>query len=149
MGEELDRIEIVQIQMVKEATLNYTGQTISNPDMASEIVRNFLGCKDREVFGSLCVDTKNVPTNISTISIGSLNSTTVHPREVYKTAILSNAAGIIIFHNHPSGNPEPSQTDIDITKRIADAGDILGISLLDHIILGDSQYVSFKEKMLL
>jgi len=78
--------------------------------------------------------------------IGSLNLSIVHPREVMKPAILSNAAGVIVGHNHPSGNPEPSQEDIQVTKKLVEAGKIIGIEVFDHIILGDEKFVSLKEK---
>lgn len=92
------------------------------------------------------MDTKNQPTAINTCHIGSLNASIVHPREVMKPAILSNAASILIGHNHPSGQPEPSQEDINVTRRLKDAGKLMGIDLLDHIVMGDDSFVSLKEK---
>lgn len=94
----------------------------------------------------MCLDTKNQPTNISTVHIGSLNASIVHPREVMKTAIPSNAASIICCHPHPSGEPTPSSEDIDVTERLAEVGKIIGIELLDHIILGEDKFISLKEK---
>lgn len=94
----------------------------------------------------MCLDTKNQPTNISTVHIGSLNATIVHPREVMKTAILSNSASIICCHPHPSGDPTPSPEDVEVTERLAEVGKIIGIELLDHIIMGDSTFISLKEK---
>ena len=81
------------------------------------------------------MNTKNEPTNITVVSVGSLNKAIVHPREVFKTAILSNAASIMAFHNHPSGDPNPSKEDINITLRLKECGKIMGIELLDHIII--------------
>jgi DNA repair protein RadC len=86
---------------------------------------------------------------IENISIGGLNSSVVHPREVFCTAIKKSACSVIAVHNHPSGNPAPSQSDIDITRRLMEAGDLLGIKVLDHLIIGDGVYVSLKETMLL
>ena len=149
MSEEFKSIDVVRIQMVKELSMEYRGKPITNPKDASDMVKEFLGKRDRECFGVICADTKNQPTHISIVSIGSLNSSIVHPREVFKPAILSNAASIIIFHNHPSGNVEPSQSDLEITKRIAEASHIININLLDHIIVGDESYLSMKEKLLL
>lgn len=83
------------------------------------------------------------------VSKGNLNSSIVHPREIFKRAVLNNAASIICMHNHPSGDPTPSQNDIDITKRIDEAGELMGIPLLDHVIIGDGTYISLKEKMLI
>ena len=96
-----------------------------------------------------CLDMKNQPTSISVVSIGSLNSAIVHPREVYKTAILSNAASIIIAHNHPSGIVDPSHEDITLTNRLDEAGKIIGIKLLDHLIIGYGNFYSFKEEGML
>lgn len=95
----------------------------------------------------LCLDSKNQPTAINTVSIGCLNSSIVHPREVFKVAILSNSASIIVYHNHPSGDIKPSKDDINITQRLKESGKILGIDLIDHIIVGSNEmYYSFKEK---
>ena len=84
-----------------------------------------------------CLDTKNEPTNISVVSVGTLNKAIVHRREVFKTAILSNAASIVAYHNHPSNDTGPSQQDIQLTHRLVEAGELLGIKLLDHLIIGD------------
>jgi DNA repair protein RadC len=83
------------------------------------------------------------------VSIGPLNQSIVHPREVFKTACLSNAAAIILIHQHPTGDPSPSQEDLSITRRLKEAGEIMGIKVLDHIIIGDGQYLSFVERGLL
>jgi len=109
----------------------------------------FIGDYDREALVVLTFDTKNKINSITVASIGSLNSSIVHPREVFKTAILSNSASIIIGHNHPSGDPSPSKEDISITSRLKECGKILGIELLDHVIIGDNNYISLKEKGLL
>ena len=105
---------------------------------------------DREKFVVACLDTKKQPVNISVVSIGSVNSVIVHPREVFKIAVLSNASSIICFHNHPSGNINPSGEDENITRRLKECGEILGIGLLDHIIVGDRDtYFSFKENCMM
>ena len=101
---------------------------------------------DREQFIIACLNTKNEPTNISVVSVGSLNKAIVHPREVFKTATLSNAASIMAFHNHPSGETTPSQQDIQVTNRLYEAGELLSIKLLDHLIIGDGTFTSLKEK---
>jgi len=103
----------------------------------------------QERFILLCLDIKNKLVNYSMISQGSLTSSIVHPREVLKPAILSNAASVIFVHNHPSGDPEPSVDDIEITKRLTKAFEICGISVLDHIIIGQNEYYSFRNKVLL
>ena len=98
----------------------------------------------QEVFGILILNTKHKIVAVHEISRGTLNASIVHPREVFKPAILHNAAAIICFHNHPSGDPKPSKEDIEITKRLVEAGKILGIEVLDHIIVSDEGYTSLK-----
>lgn len=140
------RVDIVSVRLVKETSLLYKNRSIRSPEDGYDLFKQFLGELDREYFVIMCLDVKNQPTAINICHIGSLNSSIVHPREVMKTAILSNAASVIVCHNHPSGNPEPSQEDIHVTKRLKDVGDLLGISLLDHIILGDDCFTSLKNK---
>lgn len=149
MTEKTKRIDIVSIQMIKESSLRYQYRKISNPEDVKPLVIQFIGDKDREHFGVICLDTKNQPTHIMTVSIGTLNSSMVHPREVFKAAILSNSASVILFHNHPSGNPEPSITDNEITRRLVEAGEIIGIKVIDHVIIGDDKFLSMKEKMMI
>ncbi len=100
---------------------------------------------DREEFIALHLNAKNTIVSYEIVSIGTLSSSLVHPREVFKAAILSNAASIILCHNHPSGDPDPSKEDLNLTKRLAEAGKLLGIEVLDHVIFGASNYYSLKE----
>ena len=93
----------------------------------------------------MCLTTKHRVIAYHEVSRGILDSTLVHPREVFRAAILANAAGIVAGHNHPSGDPTPSPDDIALTRRLAAAGEVLGVPLLDHIIVGDGRYYSFKE----
>ncbi len=146
MSNVAKRINIVSIKMVKESSFLYQTRTISSPKDAYEMIRDQLKDLDREQFIIACLNTKNEPTNISVVAVGSLNKAIVHPREVFKTAILSNAANVIAFHNHPSGDTEPSQQDIQLTNRLYEAGELLGIKLLDHLIIGDGTFTSLKEK---
>lgn len=139
-------VKVVSIQMVREKNLYYDNKRITSPEDAYRIMKDFIGSLDREVFVVACLNNKNEITNISIVHMGSLNQSLVHPREVFKTAILSNSASIICGHNHPSGDPTPSREDIEVTKRLEEAGQILGIDVLDHIIVGDERYVSLKEK---
>ena len=140
------RVDIVSLKVVKESSVLYETRKITNPYDAFRLVKNFLENSDREKFVVACLDTKNQPVNIQVVSIGSLNSAIVHPREVFKIAVLSNASSIICFHNHPSGNINPSGEDENITRRLKECGEILGIGLVDHIIVGDrDRYFSFKE----
>ncbi|WP_342544469.1 JAB domain-containing protein [Lysinibacillus sp. FSL W7-1291] len=139
------RVDIVSVKLVKEANILYKNGRIRSPRDCYELFKEFLGEVDREYFVVMCLDVKNQPTNISVVHIGSLNASIVHPREVLKTAILSNAASIICCHPHPSGDPTPSQEDIEVTNRLVEASLIVGVEMLDHIVLGDDSYVSMKE----
>ena len=99
---------------------------------------------DREHFIAVYLDRKGKSNAACTISIGGISETLVHPREVFKPAILASAASIVLIHNHPSGDPSPSPDDIKLTKRLVEVGEILGIEVLDHIIIGVNNYVSLK-----
>lgn len=99
----------------------------------------------KEMFIELCLDTKNQILKEEVISVGSLNANVVHPREVFKLALTESAAHIIVAHNHPSGDPAPSREDIEITKKLVETGNIMGIIVLDHVIIGDGRHFSMKE----
>lgn len=120
--------------------------TVRSPEDAVKAVRNKLKGKKREHFIALSLDTRNHLIGIHIISIGSLDSSIVHPREVFKEAITSSAASVIFVHNHPSGDPTPSDDDIKLTKRLVDVGEIMGIEVLDHIIICDTCYSSMKSR---
>ena len=111
--------------------------TFLMPDMSSLLQENFV---------TLFLNVKNQIIHQQTIFIGSLNASIVHPREIFREAVKRSAASIICAHNHPSGNPSPSPEDIDVTNRLQEAGLIIGIELLDHVIIGDHQFISLKEK---
>jgi DNA repair protein RadC len=119
----------------------------SPEDVAAE-VRSELKGKKKEHFLVLCLDTRNRLINHKLVSVGSLDTSIVHPREVFNEAITSCAASVIFAHNHPSGDPEPSKEDVELTKRLAKAGEIMGIDVLDHIIVCDRSYVSLKARNL-
>lgn len=132
-------ISIYRIQLVK-ASRKFKGAYADSPGAVSKIMRQYLSGADREHFVVLLLNAKLQVTGINTVSIGSLNNTCVHPREVFKPAILANASSVILAHNHPSGDATPSEEDILLTKRLRDAGEILGIEVVDHIIVGDYLY---------
>jgi DNA repair protein RadC len=116
--------------------------------VASDVADAFaaiLGDECSEVFGMLCLSTKRRVIAYHEISRGSLDSTLVHPREVFKAAILANASAIVFAHNHPSGDPTPSPDDLALTSRLVSAGTVLGIDVLDHVIIGDGRWVSLAE----
>ncbi|MHB1654141.1 MAG: RadC family protein [Desulfitobacteriaceae bacterium] len=146
----LEKVNVVSIQLVKEKSLTYGSKQINCPGDAAIIAEGFLAGVDREHFVVICLDTKNNVNALNTVSVGTLNSSLVHPREVFKAAILANSNGIILTHNHPSGDPTPSREDVEITKRLVEAGTIMGIEVMDHVVLGDSgRYVSLKERGLM
>jgi len=122
--------------------------TVKSPEDVVKTARNLLKGKKREHFLVICLDTRNHLIKTSTVSIGSLDCSIVHPREVFKDAISSSAASVIFIHNHPSGDPTPSEDDIKMTKRLIEAGEIIGIEVLDHIIICDSEHLSMKAKNL-
>ncbi len=109
----------------------------------------FLMHETKEYFLTLHLNGKNQISCVDVVSIGSLNQSIVHPREVFKTALLSSAAAVILVHQHPTGDPAPSGEDIAITRRLKEAGEILGIKILDHCIIGQDSYISFVERGLL
>lgn len=120
--------------------------SIKSPEDAADIIKKYIGDDDRESFIILLLDTKHKINWLHTVSIGSLNASIVTPRETFKAAILANASAIILGHNHPSANCSPSREDINITKRLQEVGELLGISILDHIIVGGDNYTSLKEE---
>ena len=118
---------------------------IQNPKDVFNLLHPKLCLLDREHFFVVFLNIKNRVLGIETISIGSLNQTIVHPRELFRNAIKKCAASVILVHNHPSGDPEPSSEDVKVTERILKAGEIVGINVLDHIVCGDGKFSSFKE----
>jgi len=144
----MTRINVYSLRLVKESSVAYNlEKPIVNPATAAEIVNQVFDMENQpnEVFAILCLNTKKKIAGAHIISQGSLSSAIVHPREVFKAAILNNAASIVLAHNHPSGDPEPSREDIETTHRLVNAGNILGINVLDHIIVGDGKYISLRE----
>lgn len=120
--------------------------SVKTPDEVVSLVKSRLRGKKKEHFLVLLLDTRGQLIKTAEISVGSLDSSIVHPREVFKEAISVSAASVIFVHNHPSGDPEPSEDDIKLTKRLAQAGEIMGIDVLDHVIVGDKNYLSLKRR---
>jgi len=141
---------IYETLIVSENITNYlkTGTRFTAPSQVYETF-SFLMKETKEMFITLHLDGKNRIIALDLVSIGSLNQSIVHPRHVFSTACLTNAAAIICVHQHPSGDPSPSSEDLSITRRLKEAGEIMGIKVLDHIIIGDGQYLSFVERRLL
>jgi DNA repair protein RadC len=117
---------------------------VTSPEDVVKAVAGDLKGKKKEHFLALLLDTRNRLIRTATVSMGSLDSSIVHPREVFKEAIKASAASMIFVHNHPSGDPEPSHDDIELTRRLVEAGKLLGILVLDHVIVGDGSFVSLK-----
>ncbi|WP_311376351.1 RadC family protein [Anaerococcus lactolyticus] len=130
---------------IKEKILNKKKYQINSNEDAYEFIKDTIGLKDREYFYTILLNNKNEVISKELISIGDLSSSIVNPREVFKSAIKKSAKSMILAHNHPSGNPSPSKADLLITRRLIDAGDILDITVLDHLIIGHGTYVSLKK----
>ncbi len=124
-------------------------EAITCPRDAADLVLSELGRADKEYFMIIMLNTKHRVIGKKVISIGHLSGSLVHPREMFKEVIRRSSAAVIVVHNHPSGDPTPSQDDVAVTKRLVEAGELLGIQVLDHIIVGDNRYVSFREQGLL
>jgi len=135
------QLEFVRCKLVKDKTIRYKCSTPRDvTELAVEIAKRLIGDADREYCLVLSLGTDNTVLNASIVSIGSVSQAIVNPREVFKTAILSNASKIIFVHNHPSGDPTPSGIDYDTVDRLKKAGEILGIQLVDAVIIGDGYY---------
>ena len=138
-----------RVVLEKEVSMNYPtlSYAIKSPDDAATIGKEFMRIHEEpeEYMYMICMNTKNKVIGVFEISHGSVNSSIVTPREVFQKALLANAVSIILMHNHPSGDPTASREDIEVTKRLVEAGKIVGVEVLDHIIIGD-RYISLKEK---
>ena len=119
---------------------------LKTPEDVAALVKARLKEKKKEYFLAILLDTRSQLIKVAEISVGSLDTIVVHPREVFKEAISASAASVIFVHNHPSGNPEPSEDDRKLTKRLAEAGEIVGIDVLDHVIITDKKYLSMKRE---
>ena len=140
------QIPAVRVALVQERTLAIPLQVVRSPEDAASVLREVIGDYDRETFAVLLLDTKNRLIAVHIASIGLLDSAPVHPREIFKAAILANARSVILGHNHPSGDPQPSGQDMRVTRLLAEAGRLLEIRVLDHIIIGDGTHVSLRAR---
>jgi DNA repair protein RadC len=137
-------LQVVSLRIHKDKEIALTNEEVNNQYAAEKIFRELLSNKDREVFAVLCMDVKGKPVCYSEVHVGTLNKSIIHPREVFKIALLSNAYSIIVAHNHPSGDDSPSYQDREITKTLYKAGVVLGVSLIDHLIITDSTVKSLR-----
>ncbi len=145
-------INIFSVKQVREREGFYDcPANIGSPADANKAIKAVLDLNNEAVekFGFFSLNSKNAIIGLHIIGVGTLNATLVHPREIFKAAILNNAASIILFHNHPSGNPNPSPEDILLTSNLVAAGNLLQIPILDHIIIGEYEFLSLKEKGLM
>ena len=147
-------VNFLKVVQVKESAARYDigDGKVSSPDSAYSLIKKIfpeLEDASEENLIMLSLNTKNVIVGAHHLSKGSLSASVVHPREVFKAALLNNASSFIIAHNHPSGVPDPSPQDIELTRTIAAAGDMMGIALLDHIIIGEGRFVSLNQEGLI
>jgi DNA repair protein RadC len=119
---------------------------LTSPRKVAEFLLPQFGSQPVEQFGVLLLDTKHRVLRASVLSIGTLDASIVHPREVFREATAAGAAAIVLFHNHPSGDPEPSEDDVRLTERLMAAGVLMGIDVIDHVVLADARYYSFREQ---
>jgi DNA repair protein RadC len=150
------KVKALQIKAVMELSKRISSalamnnrMTVKSPEDVSRLLMEDMRHLRKEVFKVILLNTKNHIIKHVNISMGSLNSSIVHPREVFSEAVRSGCSGMLLVHNHPSGDPEPSREDIETTERLVSAGNILGIKVLDHVVIGDGRYISFKEQGLM
>ena len=139
-----------KVALEKELCVNRPdlNSTIRSPEDVAIFARNFIRLHEQseEYLYMICMNVKNVITSVFELSHGNVNSSIVGVREMFQKALLANAVSIIVMHNHPSGDPKPSREDVEVTKRMVEAGKIIGVEVLDHIIVGDTSFSSLKEK---
>ena len=145
IGRSPGSIDIVSLRLVRERSLPYKPRPLTNSTAVYDLCRELLEDLDRETVCLACLDTKNKLACLSVLAVGTVDSAVLHPREVFKVAVLSNASAVIVVHNHPSGDPAPSAEDRSITRKLQEAGQILDIKVLDHIIIGDGSFYSFAD----
>jgi DNA repair protein RadC len=137
-----DGVPVYKISLVRESTvIESPAVPLRRSSDVAEMLRPLFAGLDREQFAVLLLDSGRRPVGVNIVSVGSLTASIVHPRETFKAAILTNSAAVILAHNHPSGSVQPSPEDIELTKRLRDAGELLGIRVLDHVIIGDGHAI--------
>lgn len=149
-GSPTYRVPLVSLRLVREREIKFDAvPKVLAPGDVVPVLRQVIGGADREVMVAVCLDMKNRITAVNGVSIGTLTATHAVGREVFKAAVLANSAAIIVGHNHPSGDPAPSQSDFTAARSLKQAGEVLGVALLDFVVLGADRYVSFLEHGLL
>lgn len=146
----LEKLPVIRVQIVREGGRSPKPLLVADSTDAGAIIAKYLECEDREHLVILMLDVKNHLIGVHTVSVGILNATLVAPREVFKAAILANAASIVVGHNHPSGDLTPSPEDIEVTNKLVDAGQVIGIDVLDHVIVAPTGgFLSLQKKGLI
>lgn len=152
----IGRVKAIQLKALSELSKRMASVSsmdrrfvVKSPEDVVKLLMEEMRYLKKEVFKLVMLNTKNHVIKRANISVGSLSASIVHPREVFSEAIKTGCSGVIFVHNHPSGDPEPSSEDIETTNRLVSAGNILGIKVLDHIIIGDGRFISLKEKGLI
>ena len=140
------RLPRYRVALVREGSCLSEQKTIRTPEDVFAIIGQEYENSVVETAMMLALDTKNKVIGVFNISTGSLNASIIHPRDVFQRAILSNAASVILVHNHPSGDPTPSPEDIDLTRKLVEAGRVMDIAALDHVVVGEGRFVSIKER---
>ena len=149
------KVKAIQLKAVAELTRRISKRTakeslvMDSPETVARYFMEDLRHRDKECFMMLSLDSKGALISESLISIGTVNASLASPREVFVEAVNNRAVSIILVHNHPSGNPKPSKNDLVVTRQMKDAGELLGIKLIDHIIIGDNSYVSLSEEKMM
>lgn len=146
---KLKSIIRVKLRQVRDGRVRFAVNKVSKPMEVFKAVQPYYKGADREVLSVLCLDSQNQPTCFNVVSIGGLNTTRTRPAEIVKPALLSNALGLILVHNHPSGALDPSPEDVEFTRAVAKACEMLGIELHDHLIVSDDGFTSLRERGLL
>jgi len=142
----MKRISMVSLRLVRDRTVPYQTRKLENSQAVYDLFRHLAEDLDREAMWVACLDTKNQVTCLSQVSLGTLNAALAHPREILKLAVLTSAQGVILIHNHPSGDCEPSHEDRLVTTQMKAAAQTLGIHFLDHVIVGDGRFYSFADQ---
>ena len=142
-------VKRVRLKQVCDGRIRFSVERVSRPQDVYDAVLPYYRGADREILSVLCLDAQNQPNCFNVASIGALNTTRTRPAEILKAAILSNALGLVLIHNHPSGELEPSPEDIEFTRAVQRACELVGIDLYDHLIVTDDGFTSFRERGLL
>ena len=145
----MPRVPIYKIQLVRDGSVPFSQRVCATPSLAVDLFRAYVGDPDREHMVAIFLDSQNRFIGLHTIAVGTVDYCAFNPREVFKAALLCNATSLVLAHNHPAGDPAPSTVDIEITRDLQRAGELLDVVLMDHVVVGQPGYASFMELGLL